>query len=127
MVVVRPKTGVRLVLADLFRFPEVPERPRLALSLLLLLLLLLFVAVAVRGRLLCKEGEGNGPNAVEHDKPCAFLHLVSGGVRVTHFCFAGRCRGVEHIARPHDRARYGREDQLCNEKSDAPETPLRNK
>lgn len=38
---VRPKTGVRLLLADLFRFPEVPERPRLALSLLLLPLLLL--------------------------------------------------------------------------------------
>lgn len=60
-----------------------------------------------------------------HNEPCAFL-VPHPGI-VARFCFAGCCRGVEHIARPHDRARYGREDQLFNEKKvTLPETPLSN-
>lgn len=77
--------------------------------------------------MLCREGGWNGPNAVEHDEPCAFLCLVRGALRVSvSQDAAGGARGLStlrgHMTAP---ATAGR-TSCSMRKSDAPETPLSN-
>lgn len=73
--------------------------------------------------MLCKEGEGTDLMLWNMTSPVHFCTSSLGGGGRCAFLFRRTLPGVRRLstsAWPHDRARYGRENQLFNEKSNTP-------